>query len=48
MINSENKNFLPVVPFEDKHPDMLIAAYVPTETETFGSSEYALNTECWD
>ena len=47
MVNSENTGFLPIVPFEGGHPEMLIVVYQKNE-ETFGSSEYAANTECWD
>lgn len=47
MGNSENTGFLPIVPFEGEHPEMLIGGCQKAE-ETFGSSEFAANTECWD
>ena len=45
---SERIGFLPIVPFEDKHPDMLIAQYKPNAAENFSCGEYSMNTECWD
>ena len=45
---SVNTGFLPIVPFEGEHPQMLIGAYTQAETETLGNNEYSMNTECWD
>ena len=48
MYISVKTGFLPIVPFEGEHPEMLIAAYTAAEAETFGNGEYSQDTECWD
>lgn len=48
MNGSEKTGFLPTVPFEGQHPEMLIEQYAPAKTESTGNSEYSLNNECWD
>ena len=47
MKNTENNGFLPIVPFEGDHPDMLIG-YQCTAEEKVSDNVFAIDTSTWD